>query len=197
MMEWNLFVAAKTYIEANFGFPPGTSIEEILQNTLTDEILEMEEKIFSGSLGQLRVKNREEWRNALVTKDYKNFPREINRRVYHVAEEETVEKEEDDASEEAFEVKKGFHDQDPGNFLGHSEIFENGLVNGDVEMEVSGTKEAVECLAIALVQVAHAVEPKFLAKPLGKCHLPSILNHPAYCSIIHDFYMIPNFGLIT
>ncbi|XP_044747001.1 bromodomain adjacent to zinc finger domain protein 1A isoform X2 [Coccinella septempunctata] len=156
----------KTYIEANFGFPAGTPIDEILQNTLTDEILELDEKVFTGSLGQLRVKNREEWRNALSNKDYKNFDREINRRVYD-AKEELVDKEEEEASEEALEVKKRFADQDPGNFLGIIKASESDSETEGEEERPSDIKEAVECLAIALAQVAHSIEPKFLEKPIG------------------------------
>lgn len=36
-------------------FPPGTSVEQILERTLIDMILETEEKIFVGGLGALKV----------------------------------------------------------------------------------------------------------------------------------------------
>lgn len=157
----------KPYIEANFGFPPGTSIDEILQNTLTDEILELEEKIYTGGLGQLRVKDREEWRRALSNKDYNNFDRDIDRRVCYEKEVEPVDKDEEDPSEEACEVKKRFGNQDPGAFLGPSKICDPDSENEDTEDQNNDFKEAVQCLAIALAQVANSIEPKFLEKPLG------------------------------
>ncbi|XP_069952851.1 bromodomain adjacent to zinc finger domain protein 1A [Cherax quadricarinatus] len=52
--------------DANLNFPPGTSIDEILQYTLRDMILETEEKIHMGMLGSLRIGDREAWREAIV-----------------------------------------------------------------------------------------------------------------------------------
>jgi hypothetical protein len=41
--------------DANLNFPPGTPTDEILELTLRDFILEMEEKIQMGGLGCLKV----------------------------------------------------------------------------------------------------------------------------------------------
>lgn len=41
--------------DANLNFPPGTPTDEILELTLRDFILEMEEKMQSGGLGSLKV----------------------------------------------------------------------------------------------------------------------------------------------
>jgi hypothetical protein len=41
--------------DANLNFPPGTPSDEILELTLRDFILEMEEKIHAGGLGSLKV----------------------------------------------------------------------------------------------------------------------------------------------
>lgn len=41
--------------DANLNFPPGTPADEILELTLRDFILEMEEKIQMGGLGSLKV----------------------------------------------------------------------------------------------------------------------------------------------
>jgi bromodomain adjacent to zinc finger domain protein 1A len=41
--------------DANLNYPPGTPTEEILELTLRDFILELEEKIHTGGLGSLKV----------------------------------------------------------------------------------------------------------------------------------------------
>lgn len=41
--------------DANLNYPPGTPTDEILELTLRDFILEMEEKIQTGGLGSLKV----------------------------------------------------------------------------------------------------------------------------------------------
>lgn len=41
--------------DANLNYPPGTPTDEILELTLRDFILEMEEKIQVGGLGSLKV----------------------------------------------------------------------------------------------------------------------------------------------
>ncbi|XP_071533691.1 bromodomain adjacent to zinc finger domain protein 1A isoform X2 [Panulirus ornatus] len=56
--------------DANLNFPPGTPMEEILQHTLRDMILETEEKIHMGMLGSLRLENREVWRQAILEGNY-------------------------------------------------------------------------------------------------------------------------------
>ncbi|KAL3285826.1 hypothetical protein HHI36_000348 [Cryptolaemus montrouzieri] len=159
----------KNYIDANFGFPAGTTIEEILQNTLIDDILEMEEKIYSGSLGQLHVKNREIWRSTLAGKDFKNFNREIVRRVY-VENEVKAEAEEEEEESTTPELKKKYSSYDPGAFLGPTKTGEDSDeedYDEAIRQQAENVKQAVECLAIALAQVAQAIEPKFLQKPLG------------------------------
>lgn len=41
--------------DINLYFPPGTPVEQIMERTLIDMILETEEKIFVGGLGALKV----------------------------------------------------------------------------------------------------------------------------------------------
>ena len=41
--------------DINLYFPAGTPVEEIMERTLVDMILETEEKIFVGGLGSLKV----------------------------------------------------------------------------------------------------------------------------------------------
>ena len=53
--------------DTNLNFPLGTPMEEVLKVTLTDIILETEEKLHVGMLGTLqRPLQRDQWREALV-----------------------------------------------------------------------------------------------------------------------------------
>merc|ERR1712142_1351704 len=56
--------------DANLNFPSGTPMNQILQLTLRDMILETEEKLELGMLGSLKVSDREEWRQALTDGKY-------------------------------------------------------------------------------------------------------------------------------
>lgn len=51
--------------------PVGTPIKDVVELSLCDQIIELEEKIFIGSLGALKVDDRIEWQNALQTREYK------------------------------------------------------------------------------------------------------------------------------
>lgn len=61
------------YNDANLGFSSTTPISEILHLTLTDLILEMEDKLHSGHLGSLKVPDREKWRECLANVSYDNM----------------------------------------------------------------------------------------------------------------------------
>lgn len=50
--------------------PLGTGLQELIELSLRDQILELEEKIFFGNLGKLKVNKREDWVAAITNKDY-------------------------------------------------------------------------------------------------------------------------------
>ena len=61
------------YEDANLGYSPDIKSEEVLENALIENVLEMEEKISAGALGNLKIKDRDKWRNCLQNKDYTEF----------------------------------------------------------------------------------------------------------------------------
>lgn len=61
------------YNDANLGFPTEMDVTEVLHTTLIDYILEMEEKIHAGNLGNLRTKDRNKWRECLLNKRYREL----------------------------------------------------------------------------------------------------------------------------
>jgi bromodomain adjacent to zinc finger domain protein 1A len=60
----------KRYAEANLRFPAGTDINEVLEMTLRDALVDMEEKVYLGCLGELRVKDRVTWSETILKRDY-------------------------------------------------------------------------------------------------------------------------------
>ncbi|XP_034233074.1 bromodomain adjacent to zinc finger domain protein 1A isoform X2 [Thrips palmi] len=61
---------ANQYKDTLLGHPADTPLDEILELTLRDLILEMEEKMSVGGLGSLKVKNRQAWRDTIAARGY-------------------------------------------------------------------------------------------------------------------------------
>ncbi|KAK9869330.1 hypothetical protein WA026_003084 [Henosepilachna vigintioctopunctata] len=144
----------KNYMDANFGFPPAPPSRRSCRTPLPTTFWKWRK------------------RSTLVALDYNNFNRDIVRREYAENGDIKTEAGDDEDEEIGPDVKKKCGNFDPGTYLGTSP---GGCGDGttdseDEEKEPGQSKEvktAVECLAIALAQVAQSVEPKFLQKPLG------------------------------
>ncbi|KAK9747160.1 ATP-utilizing chromatin assembly and remodelling N-terminal [Popillia japonica] len=149
------------YDDANFGYPISTDPVEILRATLIENILEMEEKISAGNLGTLKVKDRAEWRKCLSECSFENFDRTLTSSVENGKLKEDGDDDRD--SRESTPDPKVMYYRDPGFTLrlSHEENIEDALLQKQ--------KEIIECLSIALAQVSHSVENKYLKKPLGHC----------------------------
>ncbi|KAL1497561.1 hypothetical protein ABEB36_008502 [Hypothenemus hampei] len=158
--------------DANFGYPHDMSIDEVLENVMIENILEMEEKIHIGGLGTLKTKDREAWRNLLQNKDYEEFDKiEMLERTERKLK---VKKQDSDTSRSSTpDVPDRDHKpeyKDPGQFLGPSIDLDSEDSADDSDkilLQSESTKKVINYLAKALNQVAQAVEPKYLKKPLG------------------------------
>lgn len=156
------------YEDSNLGYPPTMSPEEVLENALLDNILEMEEKIFAGSLGSLGVKNRDEWRQQLQNKKFDEMEKTIVKRERVKSSKSKKDRNSRPPTPELVVKQELKEYQDPGRFLGAT-LTEN---DSDSEVEnrlqpVDNLRKSVSGLAIALAQVAQAVDHKYLKKPLG------------------------------
>lgn len=162
---------SKKNIDPNLGYPLGTPTEDILLCCLTEDLLELEEKIFSGSLGQLFVSSRAEWRQCLTNKDFDNF----DKNIVHRADVEQEEKDDDD--DEIVTETRNRKYVDPGNFLSIAADYSSDSEDDEgVEVKSEQSVEsqvAVECLSIALAQIAQAIERRYLKKPLGDAKVRS------------------------
>lgn len=141
------------YENANLGYPKDMSPTEILHDALIEHILEMEEKIYAGNLGCLHIKDRENWRNCLQNKNYKELDKTL------------IETEQNDTEKSTEEREYS----DPSQHLGTGKELIPDIDNNEVSVSQNNEiKEAIQSLSIALAQVAQSVEPKFLKKPLGR-----------------------------
>jgi len=137
--------------DINLYFPPGTPVEQIMERTLIDMILETEEKIFVGGLGALKVKDRSSWRTAIEDGEYDSQvdamtwggKLELKTRIKSEST-ENVDEEECNRSEIS------------------SSLDGDGLVNS------TSAKKNVVDITCSILQLAQSIESKYLKKPLGE-----------------------------
>ncbi|PNF34918.1 hypothetical protein B7P43_G01418 [Cryptotermes secundus] len=151
--------------DANLNYPPGTPIDEILELTLRDFILEMEEKIQVGGLGSLKVYSREAWRSAIHARSYdkqcdklvwgleSNFKKEEKNDVNSF--DIPVEEDSKERSSSPHSTDTEICCRDPGR-----------LLLEDTEPNYK-QNPVLTNLASAILQIAQSVERKYLKKPLG------------------------------
>lgn len=61
---------SKTYSNANFNYPKGTQIADMMLAEIRSNILELEFKVTTGQLGIMAIKDRVQWRSALEANNY-------------------------------------------------------------------------------------------------------------------------------
>lgn len=137
----------KGYEDANLKFPTGTPVDTILEMYLRDVILDTEEKIFGGGLGCLKVENRKAWREAIEARCYESqdpdltWPTKMT--IQH------SKKDEEDLPSRPVT---------PCSDHSHSDVHD--------DPSKPEQPPAVRDLAMAVLQLARSVEPKYLQKPL-------------------------------
>ncbi|XP_076667280.1 ATP-dependent chromatin assembly factor large subunit isoform X4 [Andrena cerasifolii] len=158
------------YENANLNFPPEMPVNDVLELTLRDCILDFEDRLKVGCLGHLKVFNRDAWRGAINNRDY---DKQCDKLVYgtneieaDVASNLTLDK----VKSESKHSRPGTPDseigsislktyKDSGKYLGPPS--ENELLP-DQEQQA-----AIRQMACAILQLSHAIEHKYLHRPLG------------------------------
>ncbi|KAB7493629.1 Bromodomain adjacent to zinc finger domain protein 1A [Armadillidium nasatum] len=136
----------KKCLKRNLNFPPDTPVDRILELTLRDMVLEIEEKIDNGMLGALKVPSRDAWRQGLVdgTTFLSNTHQDLDwggkMRI------------------KQFKSSLGM------------DTTEEDLVDSDEFVAKEGSSQAgvIKELSIAILQVAQALELKYLKDPLAE-----------------------------
>lgn len=161
------------YEDTNLGYPIEMNTASVLQFALVDNILELEEKLYAGSLGTIKIKDRDAWREDLSNRRFENLDKTL------LPKRENPKDKAKKDSKSSRPNSPNAH-KDPGRFLG-STLYTDSE-NANVEsaglqlVQTEDHKLAIESLAIALIQVGQGVESRYLKKPLGKYFLYLILQ---------------------
>ncbi|XP_073950847.1 bromodomain adjacent to zinc finger domain protein 1A-like [Choristoneura fumiferana] len=146
--------------QPSLSVPADCSLSEALELNLRDHILELEEKIFHGCLGVLKVKDREAWRGTIMVRgydkqaDYLSWgPEGRYRDDYHKL--DGVRALPTDDKTDITTIPENKY-RDPGHF-----------VEPRLKEEPSDAWDAVRGLCGALLQVQQAVHHKYIKRPLG------------------------------
>uniref|UniRef100_A0A069DXN6 Bromodomain adjacent to zinc finger domain protein 1A n=1 Tax=Panstrongylus megistus TaxID=65343 RepID=A0A069DXN6_9HEMI len=147
----------KQYDNANLNYPVGTSLDEIMEGSLRDLILETEEKITNGALGTVKVKDREAWRKAIRDNNYDKQCKKLTwgpkcdeeEDGLGIKEEEAVEiiKKEDESSRSSTPSIDGIL-----TFKGFN---------------CGPQRPVIYDLASAILQIEQGIDQKYLKRPLG------------------------------
>lgn len=163
------------YENANLNFPPDVPVDTVLEATLQEYILELEDKIRNGCLGTLKVHDREVWRKALQDGRY---DKQCDKLTYSDGTEievdaltssavnSTLEKIKTEAKNSRpntpdSEVGSGATKiyRDPGKYLGPP--------SKDEIVPDQKQQESIRNMACAILQLAQAVKLKDMERPLG------------------------------
>ncbi|EZA54009.1 Bromodomain adjacent to zinc finger domain protein 1A [Ooceraea biroi] len=158
------------YENANLTFPPETTIEEAMELTLRDHILDFEDKINAGCLGCLKIIDRTVWRNAIVQRGYDKQCDKLMCAGNEIDLDTPANTLVDKIKNEFKHSRPGTPDsevgsiniktyRDPGMYLG---------LPDETEMTLDQKQQTIiKQLACAILQLSHAIEQRYLQRPLG------------------------------
>lgn len=159
------------YENANLNFPPDVAVDEVMEMTLRDHILDFEDKINAGCLGSLKIIDRTVWRNAINKRSYDKQCDKLmcagseididippsNTLIDKIKNESKHSRPGTPDSEVGSINIKTY--RDPGMYL--------GLPSED-EMPIDQKQQAaIKQMACAILQLSHAIEQRYLQRPLG------------------------------
>lgn len=170
----------KKFPQSSIQIPPDSNLHEALELSLRDYILELEEKVFHGCLGTLKVKDREAWRGTILLRSY-------DKQAQYLSWGPNKQYRDDQLPNGKIKVEQNGDIpkpvvnsyRDPGYFLAESAVYglesesplaDVKVINGHVKQEVGGDREhrqVVAGLASALLQISQCINHKYLKRPLG------------------------------
>ncbi|XP_011172967.1 bromodomain adjacent to zinc finger domain protein 1A isoform X1 [Solenopsis invicta] len=158
------------YENANLNFPSDMLVDDVMELTLRDHILDFEDKINSGCLGWLKITDRTAWRNAINQRSYDKQCDKLMCAGNEVDIDTPPNALIDKIKNESKHSRPGTPDsevgsisiktyKDPGMYLG---------LPGDDEMVLDQKQQAtIKQLACSILQLSHAIEQRYLQRPLG------------------------------
>ncbi|XP_065338949.1 bromodomain adjacent to zinc finger domain protein 1A [Cloeon dipterum] len=153
--------ASKNKEDSNLNFPKGTPMTTIMEATLRDVIIDMEEKIHLGGLGTLKVSEREKWRDSIINGGYDQLCSKLswggkNNLMKGSPTSERVSK---------IKMEERSRPGTPDSVESGSVCQESAANEGET---CGDDLKKVHALASAILQIEQAVETKYLQKPLGE-----------------------------
>ncbi|EFN82387.1 Bromodomain adjacent to zinc finger domain protein 1A [Harpegnathos saltator] len=158
------------YENSNLNFPPEIPVDEVMELTLRDYILDFEDKIKAGCLGCLKIVDREIWRNTINQRGYDKQCDKLvcagneididipaNILIDKIKNESKYSRPGTPDSEVGSISIKTY--RDPGVYLGLSSENE---ITPDQKQQAT-----IKQLACAILQLSHGVEQRYLHRPLG------------------------------
>lgn len=169
-MHPNKISKKNRYENANLNFPSEVSVDDVLELTLRDYILDFEDRVKGGGLGSLKVNDREIWRDAINKRKYDKQCDKLTYGTNEVEADILSDASLDKVKSEIKHSRPGTPDsevgsiniktyKDSGKYLGPPS--ENEIVP-DFKQQL-----AIKQMACAILQLSHAIEQKYLQKPLG------------------------------
>jgi len=134
--------------------PIGTPIYSLVEFTLRDQLLELEEKIFFGSLGSLKVKERLKWQEALQSRGYTMC---CDGLTWGGSEEKI---------NPLDSIAESAENSRPSTPEGGKKRDSTGSNKSDVDSDKRSI--TVKQLACAILQVGQMVDKKYFKEPLGE-----------------------------
>ncbi|XP_033314286.1 bromodomain adjacent to zinc finger domain protein 1A isoform X4 [Bombus bifarius] len=158
------------YENANLNFPSEMAVNIVLELTLRDYILDFEDRVKGGALGNLKVNDREIWRHAINNRKY---DKQCDKLVYGTNEIEAdivSNTSLDKIKNETKHSRPGTPDSEVGSINTKTYKDAGKYLGPPSENEIlpdPNQQLAIKQMACAILQLSHAIEQKYLQKPLG------------------------------
>ncbi|XP_012240559.1 bromodomain adjacent to zinc finger domain protein 1A isoform X4 [Bombus impatiens] len=158
------------YENANLNFPSEMAVNIVLELTLRDYILDFEDRVKGGALGNLKVNDREIWRHAINNRKY---DKQCDKLVYGTNEIEAdivSNTSLDKIKNETKHSRPGTPDSEVGSINTKTYKDAGKYLGPPSENEMlpdPNQQLAIKQMACAILQLSHAIEQKYLQKPLG------------------------------
>ncbi|XP_072750012.1 bromodomain adjacent to zinc finger domain protein 1A isoform X1 [Anoplolepis gracilipes] len=159
------------YENANLNFPADVVIDDVMEMTLRDHILDFEDKINAGCLGFLKIIDRAVWRNAI---NQKNYDKQCDKLMcagseidIDISPSNTLI---DKIKNESKHSRPGTPDSEVGS-ISIKTYRDPGMyldLPSEDEMAIDQRQQmAIKQMACAILQLSHAIEQRYLQRPLG------------------------------
>lgn len=169
-MHPNRISKKNRYENANLNFPSEMAVNIVLELTLRDYILDFEDRVKGGALGNLKVNDREIWRHAINNRKY---DKQCDKLVYGTNEIEAdivSNTSLDKIKNETKHSRPGTPDSEVGSINTKTYKDAGKYLGPPSENEMlpdPNQQLAIKQMACAILQLSHAIEQKYLQKPLG------------------------------